>query len=455
MVRSEKRVTDKPWQDEIAFLLILFALGLGFFVWNAHSELALDDIGWLKGEAPTVFDRYRHVPRFLFTALHALFGPNVVAALTMIFAFHAFNTLLVYGLGRALLGSLLAARVAAFVFLVNPITLATLTWISCFSYVLGTSLALVSLLAFWRSISEINARSSLWRSVALACYVAALFCSHEVLFLPLLFPLLCWLRGMAEWRPALALFCVAMALGFLVQHYVYNFEQYGVETARLFTPGFVSALVSSVFSFGASLTVAYPLSFFVKPPEFLRASFAEAARWGMTMLLAAVSVLFCRRTRAWRLWIFLALSFAALITPYVMRLYLTPDSVNYDISYVLSGRVFYLPFVVIAMILGHIVWTLSQRANVRLVLYPLVAVAYVYALLVLYDKADFMGLQVLAGKGGDFPPAWTPYAASRPIWLAGLLAVTTMVLASRLLLERLRGPRLELEAPEAGPVRSK
>jgi hypothetical protein len=449
MAQGKKWFAGKFKQDEIAFLLVLFALGLGFFVCNAHLELALDDIGWLKGEAPTVFDGYRYLPRFLFTSLHTLFGPNAVAALTMIFTFHVLNMLLVYGLCRELMGSLVAARASAFVFFVNPITLATLTWISCFSYVLGTSLALVSLLAFWKSITEINDRPLLWWGVALACYVAALFCSHEVFFLPVLFLLLCWVRGSIAWKRGIALFSVAMGLALLIHRLVYNFEQYGVETMRLFTPGFFSAMVSSVFSFGVSLALAYPLSFVVKPTGFLRICFAEPLRWGITALLLVVAILSYRRTRAWRIWILLAFSFAAVIAPYVIRLYLTPDSVGYHISYVLSGRVFYLPFVIIAMVLGRIVWKLSQRVKISLALCPLVIVAYLHALFVLYDKTDFMGLQVLQVKTLYFPPSWTPYADSQPISLISLLLVTTMVVTLRLLLERLRAKGKP--APRTGP----
>ena len=441
MVQGKRWVTGRLKPGEIAFLLVLLALGLAFFVRNAHLELALDDLGWLQGQAPTVFDQYRHIPRFFFAALYALFGPSAVAALTMIFAFHVVNALLVYGLCRALLGSLVAAIAAVFVFLVNPITLATLTWISCFSYVLGTTLALVSLLAFWRSITGTNGRSWLWWGVALVSYIAALFCSHQVLFLPLIFLLLCWLRGMEKWRRGVALFLLATGLALLVQRLVYNFEQYGIGTSRLFTADFFSALVSSAVSFGASLAVAYPLSFFAKPTEFLRVSFSEPLRWVITMLLLAGAILSYRRTRAWRVWIFLALSFVALIAPYVIRLYLTPERVSYHISYVLSGRVFYLPFVIAALAMGRIVGELAQGAKAGLALYLLVAAAYAHALFVLYDQADFMGLQVLQGQGHSLPPPWTPYAGNQPVWLAGLFLVMVMAVALRLLLERLRRPR--------------
>jgi hypothetical protein len=441
MDQAKEWVAGKFRRDELAFLVVLLALGLAFFAWNAHLELAQDDIGWLKGEAPTVFDRYRLIPRLLFTSLHALFGPNAVAALTMTFAFHAVNTLLVYSLCGVLLGRSIGARSAAFVFLVNPISLATLTWISCFSYVLGTSFALASLLAFWRSITRIDDRPWLWQGLALACYVAALFCSHDVLFLPLLFLLLCWLQGIKEWRQGVPLFVGAMAVALLFLRLVYNFQQYGIETIKLFTPGFVSAVVSSVPSFGLILTLAYPLSFLVKPTEFLRTFFAESWRWGVTALLLAATILSYRRIRVGRIWIFLAGSFAAMITPYIIRLYLTPDSVGYDISYVLSGRVFYWPFVIIAMVLGQIVVQLSERARVGLALSLSAAVAYAHALLVLYDKTDFMGLQVLQGKSGTVPPSWTPYGDSQPIWLIGSLLVAMVAVVLRFLLGRLRGPR--------------
>jgi len=147
---------------------MLFLLGLGFFVHNAHLQLAADDIGWLRGEAPTVFDQYRTIPRFFFVSLYALFGPSPVAALAMIFLFHFANSLLVGCLCQKLLNSQIATKVANFVFLINPITLTTLTWISCFSYVLGTSLALTSLLAAWKGSAEDTDKPLRWWLIALA-----------------------------------------------------------------------------------------------------------------------------------------------------------------------------------------------------------------------------------------------------------------------------------------------
>jgi hypothetical protein len=434
---------DKQQQNGIIFLLLLFLCGVVFFARNAHLQLAADDIGWLRGEAPTVFDQYRHVPRFFFTSLYALFGPNPIAALTMIFFFHLANSSLVYYLCQKLLNNQIAARVAATVYFVNPITLSTLTWISCFSYVLGTSLALLSLLAFWKGGQESTDKPHLWWSIALACYGAGLFCSHELFFLPVLYFLFGWLQGGVSRQRGSVLFMVAMIFAMPVNFLVYDFGRYGVEAMRLFSPGFASAFASSALSFGLSLGLAYPLSFFVKTVDFLRICFSEPVRWGMTLLLLTGAIFLYKPNRAWRLRLVLALSFSALIMPYIIRLYLTPDSVNYHISYVLSGRVFYLPFTVIALVWGEFVTELYEHhpgGRSLTVLLPFVSLAaYFHALLILYDRTDFMGLEVLHGSSQGFAPPWTPYAYNQPIWLLGSALVIITVVAMRFVIEKLRG----------------
>jgi len=435
----------------IAFLLLLLCFGLGFFLRNAHLQLAADDIGWLKGEAPTVFDQYRIIPRLFFVSLHGLFGPSPVAALAMIFTFHFANSLLVGRLGCELLNSQIAARVAAFVFLVNPITFSTLTWISCFSYVLGTCLALMSLLAAWQGSAQDTGKPVLWWVIALVCYGMGLFCSHELFFLPALFFLFGWLRRGAVHRWA-AVFCaVAMVFALLVNFLVYDFGRYGIETSRLFTPGFVSAFVSSAVSFGFSLGMAYPLSFVAKTLNFLRVCFAEPLRWGITLGLLAGGILSYKPDKTWRLRLTLALSFAALIAPYIVRLYLTPDAVNYHISYVLSGRVFYLPFIIMALTWGGIVARLRgdfQDRRLAWLLSVLSVAAYSHALLFVYDRRDFMGLQVVRGSSQGFPPPWTPYADQHPLWFVGLALFLVAIVGIRCVARKQEGMRrAEHETP--------
>jgi 4-amino-4-deoxy-L-arabinose transferase-like glycosyltransferase len=404
-------------------LLFLIILGLVFFLGHAHLQLASDDMAWLRGEAPTVFDQYRKIPRLFFVSLYALFGPSAAAALVMIFFFHCLNTLLVYVLGKKLLGGGTAALIAAAVFLINPITLSTLTWISCFSYVLGTSLALMALLAFWKANGPDTGRHRLWAALALACFGTGLLCTHEIFFLPFIFLVLGWLQGQPKRGVVL---CVSgMALAMLVNIFVYDFGQYGVEASKLLSFDFASAYGSSGLSSGLTLSLAYPLSFSVKTLDFMRLCFAEPVRWGMTVALLSVGIVFYKDNRAWRLNLALAFSFLALITPYIIRLYLMPDTVNYHISYILAGRVFYLPFAAIALALGWFGCQLyrpiqGHRWAWAGWLLPLVAYAHAFWL---YDRADFLGLNVVhLNLPPPVPPRWNPYASQHPAWflLCGL-----------------------------------
>ncbi|MEJ2733959.1 MAG: hypothetical protein P8189_10410 [Anaerolineae bacterium] len=410
-------------------LLLLLLFALIFFVRNANLLIASDDAAWLQGRAPTVFDQYRKIPRLFFASLHALFGPSAVAALSMIFFFHALNGFLIYHLGRELLEDRLAALIATAVFLINPITLGTLTWISCFSYVLGMTLALLALLAFLESIKRIGRVRFLWLALALICFGAGLFCSHEIFFLPLLFLVLGWLQGQIRWGAALC--AVAMVMALMVNQFVYGFDRYGIETLRLFDLDFALAYASSGLSSGAALSLAYPLSFFAKPLDFLRISFDEPIRWGLTAIIMAVCIVFYRSKRVWRLRLALVLAFLGLITPYIIRLYLTPGLVNYHISYLLSGRVFYLPFAFLALPFGHLISRLyralqDRRWSWSLFLLPLLAFAYA---LYHYDRSDFLGLNVIRGISLQMPPPWNPFAVQHPGWLvlpslAVILAVT-------------------------------
>jgi hypothetical protein len=421
-------MVDRLGRDRVV-LLLLFVLGVAFFVHNANLQLASDDVAWLRGEAPTVFDQYRKIPRLFFVSLHAMFGSSAVAALVMIVGFHVLNSLLVYHLGKSLLEDRLAALIAVAAFAINPLTLNTLTWISCFSYVQGTTLALLTLLAFHRTQQGDTRLRLFWSAFTLLCFGLGLFCSHETLFLPMILPVLGWLQGDVKRGAVLAVVGTAFALG--VNAFVYDFGRYGVEASRLLSFDFALAYASSGVSSGVALALAYPLSFFVKPLEFLRFCFSEPLRWGMTVTVVASGVLFCRNNRAWRLALALLLAFLVLIAPYVIRLYLTPDTVGYHISYVLSGRVFYLPFTVIALVLGWLVSELYSRIGewrqAWLLFLPAIA-AYGHALW-LYDKTDFMGLNVVREFPTGMPPRWNPYASQQPLWfLFGGLVLTMVVM---------------------------
>ena len=430
---------------EWGLLLLLLLLGLIFFLCNASLRIASDDAAWLQGQAPTVFDQYRKVPRLFFVSLHALVGPSAVAALGMIFVFHSLNAFLVYRLGRVLLKDRVAALIAVAIFLINPLTLNTLTWISCFSYVLGTTLALLALLAFLQGLERPGQVRFLWSVFALICFGVGLFCTHEIFFLPFLFLVLGWLRRPTKWGLALCAVTMVLALG--VNHYVYGFDRYGIEARRLFDPEFALAYASLGLSSGAALGLAYPLSFFARTLDFLRVSFGEPVRWGLTAVILAAGVAFYRNDRTWRLRLALVLAFLALITPYIIRLFLTPGLVSFHTSYVLSGRVFYLPFAILALLLGYIISRLYHavqgwRGAWLLVLLPVVA--FVHALY-FYDRNDFLGLSVIRGVSQQMPLPWNPFAVQQPAWL--MLPSLAVILALTIRLHMLK--RIRSRQPDA------
>ncbi len=434
MIRPRLQAKDR------AFIIGAFLLGLVFLLRNAHLVLATDDLGWLQGETPTVFDAYRIIPRACFVALYRVMGPSPQAALAMSFAFHSVNAWLVYVLANRLLQHVTAARVAGLVFLINPITLSTLTWFSCFSYVQGTSLALLALSLFcW---GETGRARWAWSAGAVACYAAGLLCSHELFLLPVCFLILGWFwGGPALWRGAITC-AVALAIGALANAVLYDFGRHGIASADLVSASFLAALLSSVLSFGLSLTIAYPLSFFVHTMGFLQIMFGEPLRWTLTLALVTAGMLAAGKGKGWRTYAAVALCFSSLITPYIIRLYLMPRAANYHISYVLTGRVFYLPFAMVALVFGAVVSAVHVRYTacprpVRLALVALPALAYCHALFWLYSPRDFMGLNVRVGGGAPMPPPWTPYTHEHPVFLAG----ATLLLAAAVMLHRRRRSR--------------
>jgi hypothetical protein len=182
--------------------------------------------------------------------------------------------------------------------------------------------------------------------------------------------------------------------------------------------------------------------------DFLQLCFTEPLRWGMTLVLLGGGILLFKSNRTWRLRLVLAFSFIAFITPYIIRLYLTPDSVNYDISYVLSGRVFYLPFTILALAWGGLVASVYERpvmkeSKLAGFLPVLSAAAYAYALFALYTAADFMGLDVLHGSSQILPPPWNPYAGNHPAWFIGSALVVATVATLRWF-----GPKARAFLPE-------
>jgi hypothetical protein len=421
-------------------LAIVILLALAFFVSNAHLELASDDLQWLQGEIPRETDRYRVIPRLTMAAIGAAFAENAVPALGTAFLFHAANGLLLYALARRLLRSQTAATIAAAVFLVNPVTLNTLTWISCLSYSQGVTLALLALLAFWRATEARGGAQWAWGAAGLLAYAAALFCSHEVLFLPGAFMALGWFRR--ELWTGLACCVLGVAIGAAVNATAYRFGEYGINSAGLANPDFVAAYLSAALAAGPVLGAAYVLSFVTKPAPVVVAGLSGALRLAIAAGAALAGVLLYRRDRAWRLAACLAVILAAAVAPWIIRLYLTPANVHYDLAYLAWGRVLYWPFAVVALGLGMVGERIARAARGRWALAAAGLLAYANGLR-LYEPADFQALAMAQGQPVSLPPAWQPFAGDQVAWA---LALAVVVAAGGLALRAVRR--------EAAPERS-
>jgi len=404
-----------------------WALILGgiFYTRFTYSKLAPDDVMWYQGQAATVFDQYRVIPLACFRLLNVLFGPSVPAAQGMIFLFHTLNVTLVYHLSRALLSNEIAARISAVVFLINPVTLGALTWISCFSYIIGTTFALAALLAFVHSTTT---RPAVWSLTAVGCYTVGLFCSHELFALPIAFVLLGWLSSPRAAQRGLILFVFSMLIAAPVYLFFYNFDRYGIASGNMLSVGFISALVSSGLSLCVSLLAAYPLSFEIKTYDFLKACFSETTRWLLAFVALSAIVVSYRMNWRWRLLTVLVLLFGALSIPYVSRLYLMSGAINYHPSYMLGGRVFYIPFIAVSLLAGYLLSSLMSNPGFSLGLLIIGMIYYIHATFFLYTPTDFMGLAVSKSPLPFAPPPWNPYADDHIAWLVVLGLVVLLLL---------------------------
>jgi hypothetical protein len=146
----------------------------------------------------------------------------------------------------------------------------------------------------------------------------------------------------------------------------------------------------------AAMALAYPLSFFVKA--------ADAWRWlvspggGVAVVVAGAGLIWSagRRPGAWRLWAVLGAVFTAAILPYLARLFALPAGAAFHLTYLVGGRVFYWPFVFVAMGLGLAVRPAWRSVRGSSFLFVAAVVAYAVALR-LYGPADFAALQMTGG----------------------------------------------------------
>ncbi|NDJ85440.1 MAG: hypothetical protein GYB66_06110 [Chloroflexi bacterium] len=403
-------------------------------LWSGSSaQLGSDDIHWIKGEPSTVYDNYRVLPRLLFRGLHAQTTGSVSAAYAMIFAFHLLNSFLVYHLAGRLLVGQHTPHIAAAVFLINPLTLGTLTWIASFSYVLGATCGLVTLLASWHALTATNwQRRSGCGMIGLVALVCGLLSSHVLLFLPLAFGLIAWIQPQAD-RSGAALLTV-MGLGISAVIYIlhYDFVPTEISPAQSLSADFPATYSSSVLALLPMLGVAYILSFLGGDIDFMTSAFKAPLRWALAMLVAtAIGAYGWQNRERTRRWLALLALFILLISPYILRLYMLSGFFNYHPSYMLGGRVFYIPFISVAMIIAAFCSQIIQQSTWRLGSLVLAFGLLFATWLVAVEQSNaYQGLTAVAGTPGPKPPTWAAFEESEGIWplVWGTTAIVWMTL---------------------------
>jgi phage shock protein PspC (stress-responsive transcriptional regulator) len=249
-----------------------------------------------------------------------------------------------------------------------------------------------------------------------------------------------WYKSKINQR-ALLLFGLSAISGLAVNQWYYRFSDLQVNPGALFSGQFFLAAASSLASFGSALTLVYLPSFFVHPMGILQFLFSEPWRWWITAL-AGLAVAFGINRRNGRIILVVLLSFAALIAPYILRLFLMPPGVFYSPEYILSGRVFYIPFLLLALGFGMAaskIESIGRRWTGLMVF--LGGLSYLWAILFTYQPSDFLGLNVMKnGPAGLLVPPenWNPYHSITPAGLGWVLLAILIALTIRFIFAKRR-----------------
>jgi hypothetical protein len=184
--------------------------------------------------------------------------------------------------------------------------------------------------------------------------------------------------------------------------------------------------------------VAYVLSFVTKPLPVIAAGLSSAVRWTIAAGAVLGAAWLYRRDRAWRLMACLAVMLAAAVAPWIARVYLTPPGVQFDLSYLIGGRVSYWSFAVVALGLGLAGERIAGEGRGRLVLAALGLLAYANALRI-YEPADFQAMALVQSRGAPAPAPWLPFSGPQPAWPLALAVALAVAFWLALRTARARG----------------
>ena len=426
---------NKCRAQRIIFWGIILIAATGIFLSNTSSQLGSDDVHWITGSVATEYDSYRVLPRLLFSELHHIWGANLNIVYGVIYAFHLLNAVLLYRVSNNFWKNELAATISTIIFLINPLTLGTLTWISCFSYVLGLSLGLLTLLMGWRYLTSVSRNwRLLWGWLSMIAYLSGLLSSHVLILLPLVFIPLAWLIEPHVWRRGVFLTLLGLLVGAAAYAQLYYFKTSTAQPVDLLSLDFLTVYISSSLALLPILAIAYLFSFLGDSLAFLMAAFNELSRWSFALVTLAGWMLFVRLWKLHsRLFLSLFILFISLITPYLVWLYTVSDYVNYHPSYILTGRVFYIPFVAVALLCGYgsALALAGQKTVIRII-------CVLFSGLLLYfpnsGSVDdrFLGLTVVQGTPTATAPNWIPFANEHSLWSLIMVASLLTLFAYRI-----------------------
>jgi tetratricopeptide (TPR) repeat protein len=235
----DERGRFSPWLGAVALLVLTFAahfpaLRAGFLwddeVWLWNSEITQASDGLLQAWTSTARFDYYPLTSSAFWIAWRLFGDSAAGYHALNLGLHALGVLLLWLLLRRL--EFRSAWVAAAVFAVHPVTVATVAWISELKSTLSFVFCVLAALAFFRSLGPQRRAGGLGFALTLLAFAAAVLSKASAVVLPVVLLLLArWRRWqLGKWRvPAFAsLFTIALAAGLLTlwfqQHRVIGYE---------------------------------------------------------------------------------------------------------------------------------------------------------------------------------------------------------------------------------------
>jgi len=181
------------WHPALPYFLIVLAAILPYMP-SLRVGFLSDDFGlaWAAREADSALDAmtseafisfFRPIPLLLWWIGDRVWHGNSLGYHVLSLLVHTVNSILVFLLGRRLIGSVLGGLLAALVFAIHPLHIEPVTWLAANSDLLCTSFCLASLLALERRLATNTTRFA-GILASLTFFILALFSKEAAFALP-------------------------------------------------------------------------------------------------------------------------------------------------------------------------------------------------------------------------------------------------------------------------------